>query len=161
MRYCNRGTCAYSLAGERTPGSAAVGRLIGSGSGRPYGGRRGQHQFGRLRAPWLLVSLERRRFRRLLARGVAHNRQVALGDGVGAARLVLVDHLVHVRPEDVLGVLINVLVVQSLPKDGRPAARAAADAHARSWSVEMMAIARHQPLTAWPPSHARKRPVKP
>merc|ERR1719387_110395 len=23
-----------------------------------------------------------------------------------------------------------------------------------------MAIARHQPLTAWPPSHARKRPVK-
>merc|ERR1719478_1191267 len=24
----------------------------------------------------------------------------------------------------------------------------------------MMAIARHQPLTAWPPSHARKRPVK-
>merc|ERR1719313_1039487 len=33
--------------------------------------------------------------------------------------------------------------------------------HASSWSVEMMAIARHQPLTAWPPSHARKRPVKP
>merc|ERR1719231_684334 len=32
--------------------------------------------------------------------------------------------------------------------------------HASSWSVEMMAIARHQPLTAWPPSHARKRPVK-
>merc|ERR1719353_1803048 len=24
----------------------------------------------------------------------------------------------------------------------------------------MMAIARHEPLTAWPPSHARKRPVK-
>merc|ERR1719262_273481 len=32
--------------------------------------------------------------------------------------------------------------------------------HAISWRVEMMAIARHQPLTAWPPSHARKRPVK-
>merc|ERR1719443_1484051 len=32
--------------------------------------------------------------------------------------------------------------------------------HASSWRVEMMAIARHQPLTAWPPSHARKRPVK-
>merc|ERR1719183_2064752 len=31
--------------------------------------------------------------------------------------------------------------------------------HASSWRVEMMAIARHQPLTAWPPSHARKRPV--
>merc|ERR1719182_878827 len=32
--------------------------------------------------------------------------------------------------------------------------------HASSWRVEMIAIARHQPLTAWPPSHARKRPVK-
>merc|ERR1719235_783910 len=32
--------------------------------------------------------------------------------------------------------------------------------HASSCRVEMMAIARHQPLTAWPPSHARKRPVK-
>merc|ERR1719271_700958 len=31
--------------------------------------------------------------------------------------------------------------------------------HAISWRVEMMAIARHQPLTACPPSHARKRPV--
>merc|ERR1719240_342091 len=32
--------------------------------------------------------------------------------------------------------------------------------HATSWRVEMMAIARHQPLTAWPPNQARKRPVK-
>merc|ERR1719449_467613 len=32
--------------------------------------------------------------------------------------------------------------------------------HASNWRVEMMAIARHHPLTAWPPSHARKRPVK-
>merc|ERR1719439_236329 len=32
--------------------------------------------------------------------------------------------------------------------------------HASSCRVEMMAIARHQPLTAWPPNHARKRPVK-
>merc|ERR1719313_2424748 len=33
--------------------------------------------------------------------------------------------------------------------------------HASSCRVEMMAIARHQPLTACPPNHARKRPVKP
>merc|ERR1719478_1553642 len=32
--------------------------------------------------------------------------------------------------------------------------------HATSCRVEMIAMARHQPLTAWPPSHARKRPVK-
>merc|ERR1719375_2632475 len=31
--------------------------------------------------------------------------------------------------------------------------------HASNWRVEMIAIARHQPLTAWPPIHARKRPV--
>merc|ERR1719299_262303 len=32
--------------------------------------------------------------------------------------------------------------------------------HATSCRVEMIAIARHQPLTTWPPSHALNRPVK-
>merc|ERR1719453_216425 len=57
-------------------------------------------------------------------------RQVALGDGVRAARLVLVDQFVHVAAEDVLRVLVHILVVRGIAKDGGPAAGAAADAHA-------------------------------
>merc|ERR1719395_505994 len=57
-------------------------------------------------------------------------RQVALGDGVGAARLVLVDKFVHVAAENVLRVLVHILVVRGIAKDGGPAAGAAADAHA-------------------------------
>merc|ERR1719163_1767941 len=58
-------------------------------------------------------------------------RQVALGDGVGAAGLVLVNQLVHVAAENVLAVLVDVHLVPSLAEDGRAAGRAAADAHAR------------------------------
>merc|ERR1719387_2713689 len=58
-------------------------------------------------------------------------RQVALGDGVGAARLVLVDKFVHVAAENVLAVLVHVHLVASLAEDSRAAGRAAADAHAR------------------------------
>merc|ERR1719352_1582603 len=57
--------------------------------------------------------------------------QVALGDGVGAAGLVLVGQLVHVTAQDVLGVLVDVGLVRGLAEDGRAAGRAAADAHAR------------------------------
>merc|ERR1719378_1262275 len=57
--------------------------------------------------------------------------QVALGDGVGAAGLVLVGQLVHVAAQDVLGVLVDVKLVRALAEDGRAAGRAAADAHAR------------------------------
>merc|ERR1719420_2856890 len=38
--------------------------------------------------------------------------------------------LVHVAAEDVLGVLVHILVVRGIAKDGSPAAGAAADAHA-------------------------------
>merc|ERR1719426_193526 len=58
--------------------------------------------------------------------------QVALRDGVGAARLVLVDQLVHVRAHQVLGVLIDVFFVHLLTKDGRSAGRATADANAQA-----------------------------
>jgi hypothetical protein len=34
-------------------------------------------------------------------------------------------------------------------------------AHTGSQKVELMAIAKNQPLAAWPPSHTRERPVKP
>merc|ERR1719217_1654174 len=57
--------------------------------------------------------------------------QVALRDGVGAAGLVLVDQLMHVRAHQVLGVLVDVLLVHLLTKDGRPAGRATADANAQ------------------------------
>merc|ERR1719502_579971 len=46
-------------------------------------------------------------------------------------RHVLVHQLVHVGAEDVLGVLVDVHFVASLPEDGRAAGRAAADANAR------------------------------
>merc|ERR1719198_2689101 len=57
--------------------------------------------------------------------------QVALRDRVGAAGLVLVDQLMHVRSHQVLGVLVDVLLVHLLTKDGRPAGRATADANAQ------------------------------
>merc|ERR1719262_970124 len=57
--------------------------------------------------------------------------QVALRDGVGAAGLVLVDQLMHVRSHQVLGVLVDVLLVHLLTEDGRPACRATADANAQ------------------------------
>merc|ERR1719388_205566 len=57
--------------------------------------------------------------------------QVALGDGVGAAGLVLVDQLVHVRSKHVLAVLVDVLLVNRVPEDGRAARCTAADANAR------------------------------
>merc|ERR1719160_1049905 len=53
---------------------------------------------------------------------VVVQRQVSLGDGVGAARLVLVDQFVHVAAEDVLRVLVHILVVRGIAKDGGPAA---------------------------------------
>merc|ERR1719198_2465112 len=62
---------------------------------------------------------------------VVVQRQVALGDGVGAVGLVLVDKLMRVRSENVLGVLVHVLVVRGVAEDCCSAARAAADAHAR------------------------------
>merc|ERR1719359_1590211 len=58
-------------------------------------------------------------------------RNVALGDGVGAAGLVLVDKFVHVAAEDMLGVLVHVHFVPSLAENSRAAGGAAADAHAR------------------------------
>merc|ERR1719460_2712745 len=92
---------------------------------------------------WLRL-LQRRRLRRLSLLGLASSprkrdvlvdvlvqRNVALGDGVGAAGLVLVDELVHVAAEDVLGVLVHVHLVASLAEDSRAAGCAAADAHAR------------------------------
>merc|ERR1719421_2333041 len=61
--------------------------------------------------------------------------QVALGDGVGAVRLVLVDQLMHVRTKDMLGVLVHILFIPLLSQDGRSTCRAAAsrtaDANAR------------------------------
>merc|ERR1719453_2885990 len=57
--------------------------------------------------------------------------QVALRDGVGAAGLVLVDQLMHVRSHQVLGVLVDILLVHLLAEDGCPAARATADANAQ------------------------------
>merc|ERR550514_1097789 len=66
----------------------------------------------------------------LLAHGVAHNGKVALSDGVGAIRLVLVHHLVCVPSQDMLGIVVEVPLVHLLPEDGRPAACAAADAAA-------------------------------
>merc|ERR1719409_1547748 len=57
--------------------------------------------------------------------------QVALRDRVGAAGLVLVDQLMHVRSHQVLGVLVDVLLVHLLTKDGRAAGRATADANAQ------------------------------
>merc|ERR1719453_1785669 len=57
--------------------------------------------------------------------------QVALRDGVGAAGLVLVDQLMHVRSHQVLGVLVDVLLVHLLTEDGCPAGRATADANAQ------------------------------
>merc|ERR1719443_2448914 len=44
--------------------------------------------------------------------------KVALGDGVGAVGLVLVDQLMHVRSEDMLGVLVDILFVGRLSEDG-------------------------------------------
>merc|ERR1719478_1284282 len=58
--------------------------------------------------------------------------QVALRDGVGAAGLVLVDQLMHVRSHQVLGVLVDVFFVHLLTEDGRPAGRATADANAQA-----------------------------
>merc|ERR1719409_1421094 len=58
--------------------------------------------------------------------------QGALRDGVGAAGLVLVDQLMHVRSHQVLGVLVDVLLVHLLTEDGRPAGRATADANAQA-----------------------------
>merc|ERR1719160_1584078 len=57
--------------------------------------------------------------------------QVALGDGVRAAGLVLVDQLMHVAAEDMLGVFVHVRFVPSLAEDRRTTGRTAADAHAR------------------------------
>merc|ERR550514_1007724 len=62
----------------------------------------------------------------LLAHGVAHNGKVALSDGVSAVRLVLVHHLVCVPSQDMLGIVVEVLLVHLLPEDGRTAADAAA-----------------------------------
>merc|ERR1719337_825889 len=83
---------------------------------------------------WLVLALLRwaRSLRkRDVVVDVIVQRQVALGDGVGAARLVLVDKFVHVAAEDVLAVLVHVHFVASLAEDSRAAGRAAADAHAR------------------------------
>merc|ERR1719379_507869 len=55
----------------------------------------------------------------------------ALGDGVGAVGLVLVDQLVHVGSENVLGVLVHVFVVRGVAEDCCSAACATANAHAR------------------------------
>merc|ERR1719263_1735314 len=91
---------------------------------------------------WLRL-LQRRRLRRLSLLGLASSprngdvlvdvlvqRQVALGDGVGAAGLVLVDKFVHVAAEDVLAVLVHVHLVPGIAENSRAAGRAAADAHA-------------------------------
>merc|ERR1719171_2325109 len=68
--------------------------------------------------------------RHVLVECIMH-RQVALRDRVGAAGLVLVDQLVHVRAHDMLGVLVDVLLVHLLTKDCRPAGRATANANAQ------------------------------
>merc|ERR1719159_2300995 len=68
--------------------------------------------------------------RHVLVERIVH-RQVALCDRVGATGFVLVDQLVHVRAHQVLGVLVDVLFVHLLTKDGCPAARATADANAQ------------------------------
>merc|ERR1719387_167737 len=47
-------------------------------------------------------------------------------------RHVLVDQLMHVRSHQVLGVLVDVLLVHLLTEDGRPAGRATADANAQA-----------------------------
>merc|ERR1719324_578600 len=69
--------------------------------------------------------------RHVLMERIMHG-QVALRDRVGAAGLVLVDQLMHVRSHQVLGVLVDVFLVHLLTKDGRPAGRATADANAQA-----------------------------
>jgi len=69
------------------------------------------------------------RNRHVLVERIMH-RQVALGDGVGAIRFVLVDEIVHVRSKDVLRVLVDPLVVNLCPDEARTAGGAAADANA-------------------------------
>merc|ERR1719324_1251499 len=69
--------------------------------------------------------------RHVLVERIMHG-QVALRDRVGAAGLVLVDQLMHVRSHQVLGVLVDVFLVHLLTKDGRPASRATADANAQA-----------------------------
>merc|ERR1719199_1013633 len=104
------------------------------------------------RCLWMLGlrrGLQRRRLRRFVPKVLARlgwarsprngqvlvdvvvQRKVALGDWVGAVGLVLVHEFVHVAAEDMLGVLVDVLLVNRLPDDGRTARGAAADAHAR------------------------------
>merc|ERR1719409_1302440 len=65
----------------------------------------------------------------VLVNHVVHG-QVALRDGVGAVGLVLLDKVMHVRSEDVLRVIVDVLLVSRRPEDRRAAAGAAANAHA-------------------------------
>merc|ERR1719375_1117410 len=62
---------------------------------------------------------------------VVVQRKVALRNGVGATRLVLVDHLMHVRTKDMLGVLVDILVVNLLTDDCGTARSAAAYTYAR------------------------------
>merc|ERR1719421_983625 len=63
-------------------------------------------------------------------------------------------------PKTCLECLLTYISYAASPRIAEPqVAQQQMHTHARSWRLEMIAIARHQPLAAWPPSHARKRPV--
>merc|ERR1719399_1702276 len=125
-------------------GRCADAALLGSRSGRCWGrcwrsclrscrrrrrGRRLRGTVGR-EVLALLGRARSLRKRNVLVDHVMHG-QVTLGDGVGAAGLVLVDQLVHVRSKHVLAVLVDVHFISSLAEDGGAAGRATTDAHAR------------------------------
>ena len=59
----------------------------------------------------------------------------------------------------VLRVLVDPLVVNSAPTAlEQQVAQRQMHTHASNGRVERMAIARHQPLTAWPSGHSQNRP---
>ena len=61
----------------------------------------------------------------------------------------------------VLRVLVDPLVVNSAPTAlEQQVAQRQMHTHASNGRVERMAIARHQPLTAWPPGHSQNRPAE-
>ena len=62
---------------------------------------------------------------------------------------------------EMLRVLVDPLVVNSAPTAlEQQVAQRQMHTHASNGRVERMAIARHQPLTAWPTGHFQNRPVE-
>merc|ERR1719409_1145602 len=65
--------------------------------------------------------------RHVLVERIMHG-QVAFRNRMGAAGLVFVDQLMHVRTQEVFRVVVDVLVMHLLAEDGRTTSRAAANA---------------------------------